>query len=75
MTNVNSPTDPEDGIDRADTEGHYTEKDGEGASERMVHGQYTETEGDAPDPTIEGSYTDEAEPAEEPDGEFTRSDE
>ncbi|MET0974186.1 MAG: hypothetical protein ABWX82_00790 [Leifsonia sp.] len=75
MTNDSSSTGPDDGIDRSETEGHYTETDGEGASVRQVHGQYTETEGDAPDPTIEGSYTDEEEPAQEEEGDFTRSDE
>jgi hypothetical protein len=75
VTNDNSPTGPADEIDRSETEGHYTESNDEGASVRQVHGQYTETEGDAPDPRVEGSYTDENEAAVESEGDFTREDE
>ncbi|KQO95678.1 hypothetical protein [Leifsonia sp. Leaf264] len=66
---------PSDETGRDETEGQYTEKDGEGASEREVHGQYTETDGVGPDPSVEGAYTDEDSPAAESEGDFTRTDE
>ncbi len=39
-------------------EGRYNEVDGEAEPVRTVHGQYTETSDQGPDPVHEGSYTD-----------------
>lgn len=67
---MSTPDEPT-GNARDNLEGSYTEVNDEGPRKRTVHGQYTETEADAPDPTIEGSYTDADEPADAPEGEYT----
>ena len=57
MGRFEEPVDGGDRDDREREEGFYTESDSEPPEVRTVHGQYTETEAGAPDPLIEGEYT------------------
>jgi hypothetical protein len=55
----------EEPVDRNSLEGQYTQH---GVTRpRTVHGQYTETGADAPDPVIEGEYTGASHHGEEPE--------
>lgn len=51
--------------ERDSLEGQYTQHGD--TRPRTVHGQYTETEADAPDPHVEGEYTGASHHGEQPD--------
>jgi len=80
MGTFEGPVDGGDRDERENEEGFYTETGAEGPEVRTVHGQYTETEKGAPDPLIEGEYTEtelneEVVDASAEQGEYTERDE
>ncbi|WP_223693570.1 hypothetical protein [Leifsonia poae] len=52
---MNNENERDFATERDSLEGQYTQHGD--TRRRTVHGQYTETEADAPDPRVEGEYT------------------